>query len=312
MSGAVLLRRCVLVIKHGALGDFVLATGPMMAIRAQHLADHVTLLTTPQLKDFAHASGLFDEVWTDTRPGPLELGTWLALIRRLRGAGFHRVYDLQPSDRTSLYFHLLPRPKPEWSGTAPGASHRHDNPGRMRLHAIDRHAEQLRIAGIPHVPHPDLGWARADIRHLPLVQPYGILVPGGSAHRPAKRWSAASFAVLAKGLSQTGIQPVTVGAAADREAAAPAVAAGALDLVGKTSLVELVEVARGAELAVGNDTGPMHIAAVSGCRTVVLFSAASDPAVSAPRGSEVRIVRKPDLGELSVEEVAEAALHRPI
>ena len=312
MSGAVPLHRRVLVIKHGALGDFVLATGPMMAIRARHLADHITALTTPQFADFARLSGLFDDVWTDTRPGPLELSAWLALIRRLRKGGFHRVYDLQTSDRTTLYFRLLPKPKPEWSGIATGASHRHGNPERMRLHVIDRHAEQLRIAGIPHVPDPNLGWARADIRHLPLVQPYGLLVPGGSAHRPAKRWPGGRFAVLAERLAQAGIQPVAIGAAADREAAAPAVAAGALDLIAKTSLAELVEVARGAELAVGNDTGPMHIAAVGGCRTVVLFSAASDPAVSAPRGPEVRIVRKPDLGELGVEEVADAALHRPV
>ena len=83
--------------------------------------------------------------------------------------------------------------------------------------------------------------------------------------------------------------------------------AGALDLTGRTSLLELAEVARGADVAVGNDTGPMHMAATVGCRAVVLFSAASDPAICAPRG-DVRIIRCDDLVELPVHDVAESAL----
>lgn len=307
MTEPVPLQRHILVIKHGALGDFVLATGPMMAIRAHHLADRVVLLTTPPFEEFAAQARLFDEIWIDTRPGALQMGAWLKLIRRLRGGGFHRVYDLQTSERSSLYFRFFAAPKPEWSGIAPGASHRHDNPDRVYMHTVDRQAEQLRIAGIQHVPHPDLSWATADIRGLPLNQPYGMLAPGGSAHRTPKRWPPERFAELAGRLSAEGIQPVAVGGPADSEAARPSVAAGALDLTGRTTLTELTEVARGAVVAVGNDTGPMHVAAAARCRAVVLFSAASNPSLCAPRG-EVRILRRDDLAALSVEDVADSAL----
>ncbi len=301
-------RRRILVIKHGALGDFVLATGPFTAIRAHHLADSVTLLTTPPFADFARLSSLFDEVWTDTRPGPFQVGAWLDLIHRLRGGGFARVYDLQTSDRSSLYFRFFARPKPEWSGIAPGASHRHTNPNRTRMHTIDRQADQLRAAGIDHTPHPDLSWSRTDISGLGLPKRYALLVPGGSAHRPAKRWPAAKYAELASRLAARGLTPVAVGGAEDRAVTHGAVAAGGQDLAGQTSLAELVEIARGAELAVGNDSGPMHVAATVGCRAVVLFSHESDPALCAPRGPEVRILRKPKLADLSVDEVAEVAL----
>ncbi|MBM4438468.1 MAG: ADP-heptose--LPS heptosyltransferase, partial [Actinobacteria bacterium] len=155
----------ILVIKHGALGDFVLATGPFTAIRAHHLGDNVTLLTTPPFVDFARQSRLFDRVWVDPRPGVLQVGKWWSLLHRLREEPFARVYDLQTSTRSSFYFRLLARPKPQWSGIAKGASHRHDNPERARMHAVDRQAEQLRVAGIAHVPHPDLSWAKADISH---------------------------------------------------------------------------------------------------------------------------------------------------
>ena len=196
MTAPVPLHRRILVIKHGALGDFVLATGPFMAIRARHLADTVVLLTAPELADFARLSRLFDEVWTDPRPGPFAPGEWLRIVRLLR-QGFDRVYDLQTSDRSGWYFRLMGRPRPEWSGIARGCSHRHDNPDRVRMHTVDRQAEQLAIAGIPHVPHPDLSWAEADVSRFGLLRPYALLAPGGSAHRQAKRWPAANYAALA-------------------------------------------------------------------------------------------------------------------
>jgi ADP-heptose:LPS heptosyltransferase len=58
-------------------------------------------------------------------------------------------------------------------------------------------------------------------------------------------------------------------------------------------------------VAVGNDTGPMHLIAAAGCSSVVLFSADSDPALCAPRG-KVAVLRRPDLAQLTVDEVAAA------
>ena len=62
-----------------------------------------------------------------------------------------------------------------------------------------------------------------------------------------------------------------------------------------------------AALAVGNDTGPLHLAAASGAPTVVLFSKASDPALSAPRG-KVAVLQAERLSDLAVATVAQKAL----
>ena len=59
-------------------------------------------------------------------------------------------------------------------------------------------------------------------------------------------------------------------------------------------------------LAVGNDTGPLHLAAAAGAPAIVLFSRASDPALSAPRG-RVAILRAENLADLPVAQVAQAA-----
>ena len=79
----------------------------------------------------------------------------------------------------------------------------------------------------------------------------------------------------------------------------------ALNLTGRTTLLELGGLMRGARLAVGNDTGPMHLAAAVGVRCVVLFSADSDPALTAPRG-DVTVLAEPNLADLPVDRVAAA------
>ena len=56
----------------------------------------------------------------------------------------------------------------------------------------------------------------------------------------------------------------------------------------------------------GNLLGPMHLIAAAGCPSVVLFSQASDPALCAPRGRSVTVLRKPDLSALSLEDVLRA------
>lgn len=301
--------RRVLVIKLGALGDVVLALGPFAAIRRHHAAARITLLTTAPYAAFLAASGYFDEIWTDDRPPLWRADRWLALRRRLRAARFDRVYDLQTSDRSGWYFCLMgPGGRPEWSGIARGCSHPHANPARASMHTVARQAEQLAAAGIAEVPPADLSWVAADIGRLGLGPRYALLVPGGAAHRPGKRWPVERYAALARILAERGVEPAVIGAAAEAPLARAIATAcpQARDLTGGTSLADIAVLACGAAGAVGNDTGPMHMIAAAGCPSVVLFSRESDPSLTAPRGPEVATLRRADLAHLSVEDVAAA------
>jgi ADP-heptose:LPS heptosyltransferase len=230
-----------------------------------------------------------------------------ALRRRLRSAGFTRVYDLQTSGRSSSYFHLMgPRGRPQWSGIARGASHPHDNARRDFMHTVDRQADQLRRAGIAAVPLPDLGWAAGDIARFALPDRFVVLVPGGAAHRPAKRWPAERYAELALIIAARHATPVIIGGRQETALAAAIAARSPTtrDLTGQTSFGDIVALGRLALRAVGNDTGPMHLLVAAGCKATVLYSAASDPDLTAPRGAEVIILRRPDLADLAVAEVA--------
>ena len=103
----------ILVIKHGALGDWVLATGCFAAIRRHHWSARITLLTTPAFAKLGGRCGWFDEVWTDERSSILaDPLAWIRLRGRLIEAEFLRVYDLQTSSRTGHYFRMLPRRSP--------------------------------------------------------------------------------------------------------------------------------------------------------------------------------------------------------
>jgi ADP-heptose:LPS heptosyltransferase len=292
----------ILVIRLGALGDFILSFGPFAAIRAHHPSAHITLLTTAPYADMARRAPWFDAVVLDERPPPWHLAGLLRLRRRLRG--YDLVYDLQTSDRSSGYFRLAG--KPAWSGIARGCSLPHANPGRNAMHSLERQREQLEMAGVAAFPPPELDWlTEPPLDGLPARA--ALLVPGAAPHRPAKRWPIGHFAALAEILAARGYAPVVVGSAV--EAALARQIPAALDLTGRTSLPQLAAIAARAALAVGNDTGPMHLAAAVGCRSVVLFSAESDPALTAPRlpdGGWPTVLRVADLADLTVERVAAA------
>ena len=298
----------ILVIKLSALGDFILSIAAFQAIRRHHAGAEITLLTTAPYRALAEASGCFDRVWIDRRPAWWQLGGWLALRRQLAGAAFERIYDLQRSDRSAGYLRLLPKPKPEWVGTATTASHRYVIPGGPPRHICDREADQLALAGVPRPGLPDLSFLTADLADLDLPPRYGLLVPGGSAHRPGKRWPAEGYTALARHLLDRGITPLLLGAEAERTEirAIAEAASGAHDLCGRTSLEALAALGRGATLAVGNDTGPMHLIAAAGAPALVLYSRDSDPAKIAPRGPSVATLRRENLADLNFDEVLAA------
>jgi ADP-heptose:LPS heptosyltransferase len=312
--------RKILVIKLGALGDFVLALAAIKRIRLAHPKAHITLLTTPPYEALAKASPYFNAVETDGRPG--DFSDWWTLVKRLRKAHYDRVYDLQTSSRSSsLLWALGPFP-PQWSGIALGASHPHRNKNRNAMHTLERQADQLRDAGIwpdaptapGEAPPPDLSWILRKhkeprpVAGAPPPRPVALLVPGASTKRPEKRWPVERFGLLAAALRNAGMDVVIVGGVPE-SALARAIQKYnpiARDLTGRTDFSQIAVLGARAALAVGNDTGPLHLIAAAGAPTLALFSDASDPALCGPRG-HAAVLHSPDLSDLSVDMVLRTA-----
>ncbi|WP_370153739.1 glycosyltransferase family 9 protein [Ferrovibrio sp.] len=303
------VRERILVIRLGGLRGIVQALGAMKAIRDHHAGAHVTLLTTAPYADFLRAADVADAVCCDPLP-LLRPSAWRILLRRLHGGEFDRVYDLQCSLRSSLYFGLLPLPRPDWSGRAWGCSRPYAAPpGRGPLHPVDRLTEQLRQAGIPVVAPADLSFAGDGIGRFALPPRFALLAPGGRRQKGVYAfWPTDHYATLARGLLADGILPLLLGDARDAALTMriAAQAPGSLDLAGQTSLADLAALARRAAFAVGNDNGALHLLAAAGAPTLALFSAAADPGLAAPRGRLVRILRATALQVVPVEEVLSA------
>lgn len=297
----------ILVIRLGALGDFVLSFGPFAAIRAHHPDAHITLLTTPPFARLGRLSPWFDDIVIDRRAPWWNLRALLRLRAKLRGFDF--VYDLQTSGRSSRYFTLAGRPP--WSGIARGCSHPHANPDRDTMHTWERQRDQLAMAGIDHVPVAETGWLVAAAEPPDVPRPYALLVPGASPHRIAKRWPTTLYAELALQLTREGVTPVIIGTGPEADLAATILDAcpDAIDLTGRTDLPGLAALAARARFAVGNDTGPMHLAAAMGCPCLTLFSYASDLTRTQPRGpngERFLTLRTDNLADLPLDDVLAA------
>ena len=114
----------ILVIKLGALGDFIYAIGPMQAIKKHHQTASITLLTRSSFAELGNATKLFNNILIDPEPKFWQLKGLYEFGSKIKSLQFDRIYDLQTSDRTGFYYKLFSLfKKPEWSGIVPGCSH---------------------------------------------------------------------------------------------------------------------------------------------------------------------------------------------
>ena len=313
----------ILIIKLSALGDFVMSLGAIEAVRKYHPNAEITLLTTPMLETLASACPFIDKVQTNGRPKSIFAN--YSLLRDISTTGYDVVYDFQTSNRTNTYWKFLKRlphlKTPLWSGMLPGQEFFQANPKRHTLHPIDRIGDQLTYAGFEFeggaAPIPNLSWVRTELgdtddlqpAHFGLPEKYALLIPGASAHRSAKRWPEDRYAGLATYLLERGIAPALIGGPAEKEIAEAIhkLEPRAHNLVGRTTLFQIVTLAERASIVIGNDTGPMHMSTLAGAKGVALFATdESDPVQACPRGAPVKTVSAPRAEDISIGDVTQA------
>jgi ADP-heptose:LPS heptosyltransferase len=300
--------RRVLVIKLGALGDFVLATGAFADLRAHEADSEITLLTTPALAEIAGAAPWFDRIEVDRRLPLWRIGYVAELMRRLRRGRYDIVYDLQGNRRTGRYWRLMGRPA--WNGIVVGCSHPHTNANRHHMHGFDILRDQMGEIGVASTHEPDLSWAGEPLGQAEndaLAAAAGrtvALLPGSAPSRPEKRWPG--FGDLARLVTADGDTPILVGAGAEADLLHEIEAAtGALNLCGRLSVRQLVTLFTRVDCVVGNDTGPMHIAGAARALGLTILGPASDPNRHAPPSLKIARLQSPDLASLDAAAVWE-------
>jgi len=326
--------RKILIIRPYFLGDILLCLPIVQAIRQQRKDAHITWLLRKEWQSLLQDHAPVDEVIPFSQQrmhSPAAIGEFLRVARELRKRSFELVLNLS-WDRSSVLW--------SWISGAPVRVGIEEY-GRPRLlsllhtvtvqapersqddrHMADFYYDPLRLLGFeprsgqPHVAPtaPELDFVDTRLKANFGKMPSFLLVhPGGRL--AYKRWPVERFAGLLDRLEQQTAHVIIVACGPGEEPWASALVAkrdsGRFLFWPSPSLGELMALARGATLFIGNDSGPMHLAAACGCRVVAIVGADSPRWL--PLGEGHLVVRDPQgLEKVSVSQVVEMVNQEPM
>jgi heptosyltransferase I len=306
----------VLVVRLGAMGDVLHAMPAVAALRARLPECHIGWVIEPRWAPLLRSNDgdartpampLVDALHTANARGwarrPFASATWSAMhtLRRELHAGQYDVaIDLQGAVRSALIGRasgapLMGEAKPR---EAPARWFFKRTVMTRGVHVIEQAAEV--VAGaiaqpmdpiLPPLPVDCAAEARVT-EVLAHSQPLVLLHPG--AGWGAKRWPVARYGALAAALKTNGYA-VTVNRAPGEERLADEVvhASGGAACAVTMNISELIALTRRSELAIGGDTGPLHLACALG-KPVVGIYGPTDPARNGPWGVPFRVLRHPE------------------
>ena len=298
----------ILVIKLRYLGDVLLATPVLRAVREKFPEVRLAAAVNRGTEDILKGNPDLNEVLIVERGGLASQFRFLGEIRRRR---FDCVIDLTDGDRAAILTRFSGAPvriglneEHRWRGLLYTTVVR---PGPSVAHRIERDLETVRPlgidpkAGLPVLrtsPQDDEAAARLldEIAGEPLsggARTLIMLHPG--ARYWFKAWPVERFAELADRLTERGDCRILIGGHAQERALADDMASRVRSkpvvLAGRTTVLHYASILKRCALFVGNDNGPMHMAAALGVPVVALFGP-SNPSEWGPRGKRVEVLYK--------------------
>ncbi len=306
----------IALVKLGALGDIVYAFPLVSAIKAHRPQAEVTWIVEARLADVPRLHPGVDDVATvDTRRWRtlLRRGRWSAAWSEFRGftravAGrFDVAIDAQGLLKSGAATRLTGAPIRV--GFAAGECRERANAYFMTrraapagpVHALVKNRGVLAVLGIPageqrfevRIPSSDEAWAEAWTRSsLGQGGPRFVTIHPGAGH-PGKRWPLERWVALSKRLSAAGHTVAIVTGPEDRATVLEAVKgmARAVAVAAPPTVGALATLLRRADVVIAGDTGPLHLGAALGRRTVGVYGP-SDPVTAGPVGSGHRVIKR--------------------
>jgi ADP-heptose:LPS heptosyltransferase len=296
----------ILILKLDHIGDMVLGMRAIAEIRNAWPSAGITLVCSPTNAALAEGLGLVDKVlpcrfFEDRSHIPRPPNEILAeRFRALQLSRFDIAIDLRFSDETRfLLDHVdaqytcgfftarigrpldISVPLHEVPQQTTSASPRNLN-GEARLLLLTR----VLIDSFQQTEHPIHALVSPGMETSIAHSSYAVLSPACGAE--IKQWPNEHFAATGRALVESGLSIVLVGGEETRadcaEIARHIGSNNVRDLSGALPLERLPNVLHHAQLFIGNDSGPGHMAAALGVPTVVIFSGAVNADVWHPRG----------------------------
>ncbi len=304
----------ILVIRLRALGDVLLATPAIRALREAHPDAHLAMMVRKNMAGVVEGNPHLDEViicdpwygesWSSMR----KASEFLRGVRRLRRSRFDLVID------------LFGNPRSAWLTLLSGAPYRLGYDVRGRRLAYNLHKERDLQRGVPrsevdvHLDMVRLLGVDTKDRHLVFrmgeehrekvrlfLQNRGIaetdewvaLTP--AAKWQAKRWKPEFYGRLARLLAEEGIRVVVLWGPGERKLAEDVAEAGGdlASVAPETDLKELGALVEASSMLIGTDSGVTHLADAVDTPSVVIYGP-TDPRVWHAENTERHVALRAD------------------
>ncbi|RKU13876.1 lipopolysaccharide heptosyltransferase II [Candidatus Poribacteria bacterium] len=302
------MRNRILVTQTGGwIGDMILLTPALRALKTVYPQSHLALLIRPLVADLMATHPYIDEVIVDSKArGLSRLPLFWKSVSEIRRSDFDLAVVLHPTSfRNALIPFLAGIPERIGSNVSGrGMLLTQTCADRTDLHEIHRYLRVLELIDI-HEPNAKLEFWHTDAdRHtvrqiltMHGISPkeYLIGVNLGTTWR-TKRWSLENFAaVITQIQKRFEARILLTGSTAESplgEALAQIAKVETINLIGKTTLMQLGALIESCDLYLTCDSGPMHIAAAVGTPTIALFGPTS-PMRHGPYGENHKVIEKP-------------------
>jgi len=292
----------ILLIKLRYLGDVLLCTPLVRALREHYPKSKITFLVHQGTEDVLQHNPCLNEVLLLPRTN---LFNQLRFLWDIRKRKFDCVLDLTDGDRSAVITAV--------TGASRKIGFNNENRWRGvvyshcveatygRMHMVDYHGQVASHLGIPNtlrgpevfVSKKEEEVARQILQEIHLHERHWVMIHP-TARYWSKAWPAERFAALSDWFAKQGISVVLVGSEQDRKVGHEIqhmAESNPVSLMGRTHVLELAALMKRSVLFVGNDGGPMHIAAATGCPVLAIFGP-TDPAIWGPRSERVKVLYK--------------------
>ena len=298
----------ILIIKHGSIGDFVMAFSAIQSVREKFPNEKIILITTSLIARIFKKIPYINQICIDDRKSFLDIFNYLSILKKYQ---INFIIDLQNSQRTEFY-HLITRcffNDIKINSSKKYAHFRYRIPRHGNEHVTEGLNNQLKLLNINKLNKLDISWlAKKDFQNK-FEREYIVLIPGTSESGKKKRWPSKYFSKLSNYLIELGYEVLITGVSSDRYLIKEILnnSPSAINAEHMSKFDIFLNLSQNARLIISVDTGPAHIAALSDTPMIWLVEEGPYSKTNSPVSKNLSIIKSKNMSLISVKEVLDFA-----
>ncbi len=302
----------ILIVRTDRVGDVVLTTPAILALREAYMGAKISILVSPQTRDIIENNPCLDEIIIDDKNGAHK-GFWgfLKLVFGLRKRRFDLAVIFHTKKRTNFLCFL--------AGIPVRLGYKNNKFGFLLTKKIKdtriegtRHEAEYCLDLLSHigvkavelkllmpVKKESQDWAQKILGDNDVVASERLIAVHPGASCISKRWLPERFAGLINQLTHNHFARVVLVGGPETKNIAKEIKSAltnpVVDLTGETSVSQLAGILKKCQLLISNDSGPVHVACAVGTPVISIFGrnqAGLSPARWRPLGKNDIFIHK--------------------